>query len=155
MPSFTSCCSFSYLPAFPFKDNPIFHLYAGLISLHLSQFTQSNEGHDVGGGARLLACSVDVLTLRNQGVSASNYIRDAQAHIERAIRLNPHDPLLQSYRQKVRGLLPKPQITSRAPISFKVPCKKLRAANTTSQNLTKILRVTRIVPRGLAHRTSV
>jgi hypothetical protein len=39
----------SYLPAFPYRDNPLLHLYAGLSSLYLSHPTPPSAENAVDG----------------------------------------------------------------------------------------------------------
>ncbi|OBZ76820.1 hypothetical protein A0H81_03957 [Grifola frondosa] len=63
-----------YLPSFPYQDNPVFHLYAGLISLYLAQ-PSSNLflGEEFTNGSDWDA----------------NLVRDAQGRFERAKALDP------------------------------------------------------------------
>jgi hypothetical protein len=67
----------SYLPSFPYQDNPVFHTYAGLISLYLAQPT---------------ADSADFNTA---------LLRDAQSHIRNAHTLDPENIVAQAFLQKV------------------------------------------------------
>jgi len=93
----------SYLPAFPYQDNPLLHLYAGLISLHLSQ-PSLNEEEEVANRIS------SVVHLPNRiGQSAKrhgngfnpNLLRDAQAYFERAKELDPENTLTQAFLARV------------------------------------------------------
>ncbi|KIK04643.1 hypothetical protein K443DRAFT_404091 [Laccaria amethystina LaAM-08-1] len=66
-----------YLPSFPYQDNPVFHTYAGLISLYLAQPT---------------ADSADFNTA---------LLRDAQSHIRNAHTLDPENIVAQAFLQKI------------------------------------------------------
>ncbi|EDR12791.1 uncharacterized protein LACBIDRAFT_311636 [Laccaria bicolor S238N-H82] len=66
-----------YLPCFPYQDNPVFHTYAGLISLYLAQPT---------------ADSTDFNTA---------LLRDAQSHLRNAHTLNPDNIVAPAFLQKI------------------------------------------------------
>ncbi|KAF9006543.1 hypothetical protein BDQ17DRAFT_289703 [Cyathus striatus] len=67
-----------YLPSFPYQDNPILHLYAGMICLFLSQPEQKEaRGHD------------------------ATLLREAQARIEHAKILDPNNIVAQGLLAKV------------------------------------------------------
>ncbi|TFK43690.1 hypothetical protein BDQ12DRAFT_718885 [Crucibulum laeve] len=68
-----------YLPSFPYQDNPVLHIYAGLISLFLSQST----AHD--------SISFDPIVLR-----------DAQARFEHVKLLDDDNIVAQVFLDKVR-----------------------------------------------------
>lgn len=67
----------SYLPSFPYQDNPVFHTYAGLISLYLAQPTEDSTEFN------------------------NALLRDAQSHLRNANTLDPENIVAQAFLQKV------------------------------------------------------
>jgi RNA polymerase I-specific transcription initiation factor RRN11 len=72
-----------YLPSFPFQDNPVLHIYAGLISLYIAQ--PANEGS-------------------NTGNFNTNLLRDAQSHFERAKALDPDNVVAHAFIERISAL---------------------------------------------------
>ncbi|KAF8913748.1 hypothetical protein CPB84DRAFT_1840552 [Gymnopilus junonius] len=67
-----------YLPSFPYQDNPVLHMYAGLASLYLAQSASaSSSGFE--------------WTL----------LREAQAHLDHAKILDPNSTLVEAFINKV------------------------------------------------------
>ncbi|KAF7301848.1 hypothetical protein MIND_00750700 [Mycena indigotica] len=64
-----------YLPSFPYQDNPILNIYAGLLTLYLAQSPQQGQAN--GPNPKLM--------------------RDAQTYFERAASLQPDFTLAQGY----------------------------------------------------------
>ncbi|KAI0952336.1 hypothetical protein AcV7_008179 [Taiwanofungus camphoratus] len=75
-----------YLPSFPYQDNPVLHVYAGLISLYLAQ-PPANLTHDDGHADEL-------------GWNAS-LLRDARSHLERAKLLDPDNVVAETFLDKL------------------------------------------------------
>ncbi|KAF9453000.1 hypothetical protein P691DRAFT_755836 [Macrolepiota fuliginosa MF-IS2] len=69
-----------YLPSFPYQDNPVLHIYAGLLSLQLAQ---SKDGSQV----------LD-----------SSLIRGAQSHLNQAQSIDPSNTITQAFLQKINTL---------------------------------------------------
>ncbi|KAJ7929990.1 hypothetical protein B0H13DRAFT_2228379 [Mycena leptocephala] len=71
-----------YLPSLPYQDNPLLHIYAGLISTYIaqptSQFSQFNPA----------------------------LLRSAQSHFERARVLDPDNAMADAFLRKVKSKLP-------------------------------------------------
>jgi hypothetical protein len=82
---FSSNNGTSYLPSFPYTENPILHIYAGLICLYLSQPPEPTE--DIG--ERVPAMD-------------SVLLRDAQGHFERAKTIDPRNETTEVFLEKVR-----------------------------------------------------
>ena len=57
----------SYLPSFPYQDNPVLHIYAGSICLYLSQDPDSRKDHK----------------------SPESLLEEAKAHFSRVITIDP------------------------------------------------------------------
>ncbi|KAJ6598851.1 hypothetical protein DFH09DRAFT_1243379 [Mycena vulgaris] len=72
-----------YLPSFPFQENSLLQLYAGLLCLYLAQ-PASEDGN----------------TQFNLPL-----LRDAQSHFERVKALDPENAIAGAFLRKVRGLL--------------------------------------------------
>ncbi|KAF8165501.1 hypothetical protein B0H34DRAFT_793880 [Crassisporium funariophilum] len=70
-----------YLPSFPYQDNPVFHIYAGLISLYLAQPTLAS--------AKLLNPIL---------------VRDAQTHFEHAKALDQENVVAQAFLDKILAM---------------------------------------------------
>ncbi|KAI0677399.1 hypothetical protein C8Q78DRAFT_1002589 [Trametes maxima] len=78
-----------YLPSYPYQDNPVLHVYAGLIALYLAQPTPTD---DTPGG-----------TPYGQGWDAS-LLRDAQAHLERARLIDPSNIVAGAFLSQFPGM---------------------------------------------------
>ncbi|KAF8507834.1 hypothetical protein BU17DRAFT_100226 [Hysterangium stoloniferum] len=83
-----------YLPSFPFQDNAVLHMYAGLLYLFLADLHISHENassHATGKAP----------TLNPQ------YLRECKTHLRRASELDPSHPvptsLLQHLQRKAAG----------------------------------------------------
>lgn len=70
---------FRYLPSFPYQDNSILHLYAGLICFHLANQLDS-EG------------------------SKESLLSQAKGHIDRSLALNSSDITAKAFLEEVRKL---------------------------------------------------
>ncbi|KLO19862.1 hypothetical protein SCHPADRAFT_817425 [Schizopora paradoxa] len=68
-----------YLPSFPYQDNPILHLYAGLICFHLANHLD-NEG------------------------SKENLLSQAKGHIDRSLALNSDEITAKAFLDEVRSI---------------------------------------------------
>ncbi|KAJ7228480.1 hypothetical protein GGX14DRAFT_346285 [Mycena pura] len=68
-----------YLPSFPYQDNPLLHIYAGLLSLYLAQ-----------------------PALETASQSNPTLLRDAQSHFERARALGPNSTIADAFLWRVR-----------------------------------------------------
>jgi len=79
-----------YLPSFPYQDNPVFHIYAGLLCIYLSQPALNVPGDALN--------SFDAALLR-----------DAQTHLEHAKALDPDSVVANGFLKKLPTLLQKPQ----------------------------------------------
>ncbi|KAA1466752.1 hypothetical protein DENSPDRAFT_876779 [Dentipellis sp. KUC8613] len=75
-----------YLPSFPFQDNPVLHIYAGLICLYLAQ---PDPEADTREGADADAPFNPIL------------LRDAHGHLERAKLLDPDNVVAQAFLEKI------------------------------------------------------
>ncbi|KAJ7490367.1 hypothetical protein B0H11DRAFT_1022404 [Mycena galericulata] len=69
-----------FLPSFPYQDNPLLHLYAGLIALHLAQPTSE-------------VSSLNPTLLRN-----------SQSHFERTKALDPDNEIAEAFLWKIEEL---------------------------------------------------
>lgn len=67
---------YSYLPSFPFQDNPILHVYSGLLSLYLSQEKSEGSIPIVPNSARLTSCRHVTLLNPAEGSSVSFWTCD-------------------------------------------------------------------------------
>lgn len=74
-----------YLPSLPYQDNPVLHIYAGLLCLYLAQ---PKTVELVSGG---------------QGEDSWNpsLLRDAQSHLERAKALDPDNTVATTFLDKL------------------------------------------------------
>jgi RNA polymerase I-specific transcription initiation factor RRN11 len=68
----------SYLPAFPYQDDPVLHIYAGMASLYLAQPSTEISLWD------------------------TNRLRDARTHFEHAVALDAANPIAEAFLAKVR-----------------------------------------------------
>ncbi|EMD40911.1 hypothetical protein CERSUDRAFT_149450 [Gelatoporia subvermispora B] len=75
-----------YLPSLPYQDNPVLHVYAGLISMYLAQ----PQNH-----------SPRPKTSSNENHWNSGLLRDAQAHFERARALDPSNTVASAFLEQV------------------------------------------------------
>ncbi|KAH9899724.1 hypothetical protein C8Q73DRAFT_331910 [Cubamyces lactineus] len=75
-----------YLPSYPYQDNPVLHVYAGLIALYLAQ-PDSDSSEE---------------TTYGQGWNA-NLLRDAQAHFERARTIDPSNVVAETFLSQLPG----------------------------------------------------
>ncbi|KAI0335616.1 hypothetical protein GY45DRAFT_1240454 [Cubamyces sp. BRFM 1775] len=71
-----------YLPSYPYQDNPVLHVYAGLIALYLAQ--------PDGDGPEETTYGWNV-----------NLLRDAQAHLERARTIDPSNVVAETFLSQV------------------------------------------------------
>lgn len=69
-----------YLPSFPYQDNPVLHIYAGLLCLHLAQKPDDSQALD------------------------NSYLRDAQSHLNRAKSIDPANVVAEAFLKKINGL---------------------------------------------------
>ncbi|KAI0352984.1 hypothetical protein OH77DRAFT_1458850 [Trametes cingulata] len=74
-----------YLPSYPYQDNPVLHVYAGLIALYLAQPDDMPEQTTHGWNA--------------------SYLRDAQAHFERARLIDPSNVVAETFLSQVNRRL--------------------------------------------------
>ncbi|KAJ7781029.1 hypothetical protein B0H16DRAFT_1496884 [Mycena metata] len=77
-----------YLPSVPYQDNPLLHLYAGLLSLYLAQPTSQHT----------------TLTPASQFQFNPSGLRNAQTFLERAKSLDPMNPMTEAFLQKIQNL---------------------------------------------------
>ncbi|KAI0832575.1 hypothetical protein BC628DRAFT_329807 [Trametes gibbosa] len=75
-----------YLPSYPYQDNPVLHVYAGLIALYLAQ----------------PASDISEETTYGQGWDAS-HLRNAQAHLERALAIDPSNIVAAAFLSQLAG----------------------------------------------------
>ena len=68
-----------YLPSFPYQDNPILHLYAGMICFHLANHVD-HEGN------------------------TENLLSQAKGHVERSLALKADDPISKAFLEEVRTI---------------------------------------------------
>ncbi|XP_006460360.1 hypothetical protein AGABI2DRAFT_67080 [Agaricus bisporus var. bisporus H97] len=68
-----------YLPSFPYQDNPILHIYAGLLSLQLAQ---KRDAHTLG----------------------QSLLRDAQAHLNQAKTVDPSNTVAEAFLHRVNNI---------------------------------------------------
>ncbi|EJF56607.1 hypothetical protein DICSQDRAFT_150351 [Dichomitus squalens LYAD-421 SS1] len=73
-----------YLPSYPYQDNPVLHVYAGLVTLYLAQ-----PENDVSSETNY---SWDL-----------NLVRDAQAHFERARIVDPSNVVAEAFLSQVKS----------------------------------------------------
>lgn len=69
-----------YLPSFPYQDNPILHVYAGLLSLYLSQEAQEDTSR------------------------SSTLLREAQSHLEHAKALDPDNVVAETFVHRIDAM---------------------------------------------------
>lgn len=69
-----------YLPSFPYQDNPVLHIYAGLLCLHLAQ------------------------GLKDSQVLDSSFLRDAQTHLNQAKSIDPANVVAEAFLEKINSL---------------------------------------------------
>ncbi|GLB34000.1 putative RNA polymerase I specific initiation factor [Lyophyllum shimeji] len=69
-----------YLPTFPYQNNPILHIYAGLISLYLAQPSAPNDAFNAA------------------------LLRDAQFHFEHAQSVDPDNVVAQGFLNRIPAL---------------------------------------------------
>ncbi|KAL7282520.1 hypothetical protein ACG7TL_003991 [Trametes sanguinea] len=75
-----------YLPSYPYQDNPVLHVYAGLIALYVAQPVGDNSEE----------------TIYDQGWNAS-LVRDAQTHFERARAIDPSNVVAETFLTQLPG----------------------------------------------------
>ncbi|RPD80955.1 hypothetical protein L226DRAFT_125361 [Lentinus tigrinus ALCF2SS1-7] len=75
-----------YLPSYPYQDNPVLHVYAGLIALYLAQ----------------PADEISEETRYGQGWDA-NLVRDARAHLEHARAIDPSNIMADAFLSQLPG----------------------------------------------------
>lgn len=104
-----------YLPSYPYQDNPVLHVYAGLMALYLAQpASASDMSEEATYGACITAaacamkkklldgsCSCTFESVRTgQGWDASQ-LRNAQAHFERARVVDPSNVVADAFLNQV------------------------------------------------------
>ncbi|CAL1701176.1 unnamed protein product [Somion occarium] len=77
-----------YLPSPPYEDNPILHIYAGLLCLYLSQGQQDS----------------DIQYDDRQAELNASMLRDAQVFFERARVLDPENEFASSWIERIPSL---------------------------------------------------
>ncbi|KAI0775966.1 hypothetical protein BD413DRAFT_469744 [Trametes elegans] len=70
-----------YLPSYPYQDNPVLHIYAGLIALYEAQPAPDTSEEATYGPA--------------------NFLRNAQAHFERARAIDPSNVVAEAFLSQV------------------------------------------------------
>lgn len=83
----------SYLPSFPYSDNPVLHIYAGLISLYTAQPTHPSSESP----SDLLLCFL----YRCKATFNLILLREAKSHFEHATTLDPNNVVAQAFINKV------------------------------------------------------
>lgn len=69
-----------YLPSFPYQDNPVLHIYAGLICLYMSQDPDSRKDHK----------------------SPDRLLEEAKAHLNRVITIDPRNCVAHFFLDQAR-----------------------------------------------------
>ncbi|OJT12537.1 RNA polymerase I-specific transcription initiation factor rrn11 [Trametes pubescens] len=87
-----------YLPSYPYQDNPVLHVYAGLMALYLAQPASASE--------------LSEETTYGQGWDASR-LRNAQAHFERARLMDPSNVVAEAFLNQLSGTARAQAATSR------------------------------------------
>ncbi|KAG9032430.1 hypothetical protein FRB95_001483 [Tulasnella sp. JGI-2019a] len=87
-----------YLPIFPYHDNPILHLYAGLLCLYLAQ-KRPSEGKQLLSSSSMPA-SLDISNL------STDRARSAQRYLDRAKTLDPENPTASTFLALLEGMFP-------------------------------------------------
>ncbi|TFK94655.1 hypothetical protein K466DRAFT_245788 [Polyporus arcularius HHB13444] len=77
-----------YLPSYPYQDNPVLHVYAGLVAIHLAQPAEE----------------ISEETRYDQGWDA-NRLRDARAHLERARAIDPSNVVANAFLSQLPGAI--------------------------------------------------
>ncbi|TFY78723.1 hypothetical protein EWM64_g5293 [Hericium alpestre] len=88
-----------YLPSFPYQDNPVLHIYAGLMCLYLAQ--PAEEGMSPRNIIRDTLLSS---ALRKDRPFNPSLLRDAQGHLERAKILDPDNIVAQAFLEKLPSI---------------------------------------------------
>lgn len=78
-----------YLPSFPYQDNPLLHLYAGLVALYLARPSED---------------------LHSLGTYNLSLLREARSHLERAQSLDPQNEVATSFLSKAGGTTLSPHL---------------------------------------------
>jgi len=71
-----------YLPGFPYQDNPVLHVYAGLLALYLAQPKSDADGSE-------------------QRTWDLGLLRDAQTYLERAKAIDPDNMIATAYIEQL------------------------------------------------------
>ncbi|KAI0375790.1 hypothetical protein BV20DRAFT_984843 [Pilatotrama ljubarskyi] len=95
-----------YLPSYPYQDNPVLHVYAGLIALYLAQPGDMSEDATHGWNA--------------------SYLRDAQAHFERARLIDPSNVVAETFLTQVYLCSQHVMDLLSASLTCDVSCRKKR-----------------------------
>ncbi|KXN89564.1 RNA polymerase I-specific transcription initiation factor rrn11 [Leucoagaricus sp. SymC.cos] len=82
-----------YLPSFPYQDNAILHIYAGLLCLHLAQ---GQHGLDF-----VTLISNELIKISDAQVLDSSLLRDAQSHLNQAKSIDTANVVVEAFLQKV------------------------------------------------------
>ncbi|KAJ7044551.1 hypothetical protein C8F04DRAFT_941990 [Mycena alexandri] len=80
-----------YLPSFPYQDNPLLHVYAGLLSFYLAQPASQRT------------------SLMPVSQFNPSRLRNAQSFFERAKFLDPMNPMAEAFLQRVSQAFPRIQ----------------------------------------------
>src|ERR1700722_1101095 len=89
-----------YLPSFPYQDDPLLHLYAGLTALYLAHSPptpepQNSKSHIARRELDHLECAIA------QNQFDTTLFRYAQTNFERANCLDPDSAIAQAFLEKV------------------------------------------------------
>jgi hypothetical protein len=89
-----------YLPTFPYTENPVLHIYAGLLCLYMAQPSQPAEG--ISEGETFLS-NASHSYLYKQCIDTYNpaLLRDAQLHLERAKSIDSENEIAEVFLLKV------------------------------------------------------
>jgi len=84
-----------YLPSFPYRDNPVLHIYAGLLCIFIAQLPESAGANGVEG------TTYD-----------SNSLSRAQIFLEHAKALDPHNIVASEFLHKLHSISQGPGLHS-------------------------------------------
>ncbi|KAG6854908.1 hypothetical protein C0991_012098 [Blastosporella zonata] len=82
-----------YLPSFPYQDNPVLHIHAGLICLYLAQPTTRKTP---------LPLPADIANTPKEGTSFNAILlREAQSHFEHTLGADPDNAVARGFLEKI------------------------------------------------------
>ncbi|OAX43990.1 hypothetical protein K503DRAFT_795776 [Rhizopogon vinicolor AM-OR11-026] len=84
-----------YLPSFPYHDNPVLHVYAGLLCIFIAQPPEPVGGNDI-----------------EEATYDSNLLSRAQIFLERAKALDPDNIVAREFLHKLHSLSQEPTLRS-------------------------------------------